>query len=534
VETSRGSSVAPAAAAATTVPLARPDGRVRTLVQVAEAAPILVLVAERDCPTSRAAVRAVAGAGGSVVVVSQGLAAAAVDLIEVAEAHDVEVLVETAPYPVSSGLEVATVPTFVLLDGDGSVRDRQEGWDRDRVTALLAAVGGDVPGDDDLGPHRPGCQSRSTFDATTRARLEADDAALAGDEGRIEDLWELGWHDGLPVVPPTRSRVRAMLDGRDPDAVFGTLGPSGGVVTAQRLAVCAVLAGCEPRGYPIVAAAARAVLDPAFNAHGMTNTTHSASPYLLVSGPAAASAGLHGGSNVLGPGSRANATIGRAIRLLLQLTGGGTPGTLDQSALGGPHKFGACFPEREDASPWGPLRSTLGFAEEVSTVTVIGGEAPTSVSDHTSEDATGVARTLAMAMSTLWSPTWYPLGTTAVLLVCSEHARTFGDAGWSKDDLRRFIVDHAVRTVGELQATGSGERTPFATHGANPDDRLAKFASIDEVLPIVAGGDAGRFSATIGPWVGFGLGSRPVTEVIDDAAGPTCTAATTTTRRIGT
>jgi hypothetical protein len=521
------------AVAAAGTALARLDGRVRTLAEVADGQALLVVVVERDCPTSRDAVGALADSTGHLVILSQGLTAAAADLLDATEAYDLAILVEPAPHPVSAALEVRTVPTFVLLDADGTVVDRQEGWDHARVTDLLAAVGGRAPSAATQPAFRPGCQSRSTFDAATCARLELDDAALAGEAGRVEDLWELGWHDGLPVVPPTRGRVGAMLDGRDPNAVFGTLRPSGGEVTAQRLAVCAVLAGCEPRHYPIVAAAARAALDPAFNAHGMTNTTHSSSPWLVVSGPAAATAGMHGGSNVLGPGWRANATIGRAIRLLLQLTGGGSPAGLDQSTMGGPHKVSACLPEREDASPWEPLRVTLGFSAEVSTVTLVGGEAPASVSDHYSSDAASLASTLSLAMGNAWAPTWYPIGATTLLLVCPEHARTFADEGWSKGDLRRFVLERAARSVADLRATGSGEATPFAVHATDPAQVLAKFTSIDQIVPVVAGGDGGRFSAVVGPWVGFGLGSSPVTEVIDDAAGPSCSITTETTRRIG-
>lgn len=521
------------AAAALTVPLADLHGRVSTLADHADGRPLLVVVAERDCPTSRGAVRALDGTGVHAVVVAQGLAAAAADLAEVCQVRQLPLLVEPAPHPVSMTLQAGTLPTLVLLDAEGRVVDRAEGWELERVRGLVAAAGGDAPAEDVLPAFQPGCQSRSTMDAETVGRLEAVDAALAGGD-RIEDLWELGWHDGLPVVPPTRSRVAAMLDGRDPDAVFGTLGPSGATVTAQRLAVCAVLAGCEPRAYPLVAAAARAVLDEAFNAHGLTNTTHSGSAWLVVSGPAADAAGLHGGSNLLGPGSRGNLTVGRAIRLLLQLTGGGTPGGLDQSTLGGPHKIAACLPEREDASPWEPLRVTLGFPSEVSTVTVLAGEAATSVSDHTSRDVDGVVATLALAMGNVWSPTWYPVGTTTGLLVCPEHAATLGDAGWSKQALREAIVERAVARVGDLLATGSGEATPFVAAATDPDQLLAKFTGPGEVLPVVAGGDAGRFSAVVGPWVGFGLGSTPVTEVVDDEAGPTCTASVPTTRRIGT
>lgn len=525
----------PIVTAPLTVALADLDGRLRTLGELADDRPLLVVVAERDCPTSRGAVTALAGTGARLVVVSQGLAAAAADLVEVCQTGDVPVLVEPAPHPVSDALAARTLPTMVLVAPDGTVRDHAEGWELERATALAAAAGGTTPPlTDVLPPFQPGCQSRSTMDAPMLVQLEADDATLGGGGDRVEDLWELGWHDGLPVVPPTRARVAAMLDGRDPDAVFGTLGPSGGTVTAQRLATCAVLAGCEPCAYPLVAAAARAVLDDAFNAHGLTNTTHSSSAWLVVSGPAAEAAGLHGGSNVLGPGSRGNLTVGRAIRLLLQLTGGGTPGGLDRSTLGGPHKISACLPEREDVSPWEPLRVTLGFPSEVSTVTVLAGESATSVSDHGSPDAAGLAATLALAMSNVWSPTWYPVGTTTGLLVCPEHAATLAADGWSKDDLRRAIVERTTTTIGALLATGAGERTPFVPTDGDPEQAIAKFLSTGEVLPLVAGGDAGRFSAVIGPWVGFGLGSTPVTEVIDDAAGPTCTVATPTTRRIGT
>ncbi len=523
----------PIVAAPLTDGLADLDGRISTLGEHAAGRPLLVIVAERDCPTSRGAVTALAATGAYQVIVSQGLAAAAADLVEVCQPGDVPVLVEPAPHPVSTRLAARPLPTPVLIGADGTVADRAEGWELERATELAAAAGGTAPPRDDvLPPFQPGCQSRSTLDGATIRQLEVDDRALAGGD-RLEDLWELGWHDGLPVVPPTRTRVAAMLDGRDPDAVFGTLRPAGATVTAQRLATCAVLAGCEPRAYPLVAAAARAVLDDAFNAHGLTNTTHSSSPWLLVSGPAAAAAGLHGGSNLLGPGSRGNLTVGRAIRLLLQLTGGGTPGGLDRSTLGGPHKLGACVPERDD-SPWEPLRVTLGFASDVSTVTVMAGESATSVSDHGSSDAAGVAATLALAMGNAWSPTWYPIGTTTGLLVCPEHAATLAADGWTKDDLRHAIVERAVTTLGELLATGSGERTPFAPAGGDPDQVLAKFLSTGEVLPVVTGGDAGRFSAVISPWVGFGLGSTPVTEVVDDDAGPTCTATTATTRRIGT
>jgi hypothetical protein len=473
------------------LPLAHIDGSVRSLVDDAAAGPILVVVVERDCPTSQGALRALRDAGGAVVVLSQGRPEAARALIEETDTAHLEVLIEVAPYAVSSALDARTVPTFVLVDA-GQVLARQEGWDRAVVAGLVERVGGELTGSGGLPELKPGCQSRHTLDAPTQATLQAADAELGDTGGRIEDLWELGWHDGLPVVPPTRVRVRAMLDGRDPATSLGPIGPVQGEVTFERLAVCAVLAGCDPSYWPVVEAAVRAVMDPAFNAHGVINTTHFASPWIIVNGPVREAIGMNAGSNVLGPGNRANATIGRAVRLLMQLTGGGTPGGLDQSTLGGQHKYTACLPEREEVSPWEPWHVTLGHDPNLSTVTVMTGESPAGVNDHGSSSAQDLATTLALAMGNaqvpIGSPAFHPVNAETLLILSPEHATTLGDAGWSKQDLREFIV-----------ANGQGKHT-----------------NATEVMVVVAGGDAGRFSAVVAPWVGHGKGSKPVTRVVAD------------------
>jgi hypothetical protein len=483
-------SVADDASTALELPLAWADGRVRSLADVAREA-TLVVVAERDCPTSRGAVRALATAGGRVVILSQGRPEAAAALAAEAGPSPLQVAVEVAPHPVSAALGAGTVPTFLLVD-DGTVATRQEGWDVARVRELVSRAGGELTSDGGLPEHKPGCQSRHTFDAATQRRLEDEDRELAGDEGRVEDLWELGWHDGLPVVPPTPARVAAMLGDRDPGVSLGTIGPAQGEVTFERLAVCAVLAGCDPSYWPVVEAAARAVTDPAFNAHGVINTTHFASPWLIVNGPVRHRLGMNSGSNVLGPGNRANATIGRAVRLLLQLTGGGSPGGLDQSTLGGQHKFTACLPEREEISPWEPWHVTLGYDASQSTVTAIVGEGPAGVSDHTSETAHDLATTLALGMGNAQVPAgsaaFYPVNSETMLILCPEHASTLGAAGWTKQDLREFIV-----------AGGGG-----------------KHLSADEIVIVVAGGDGGRFSAVVAPWAGWGLGSAPVTRLVEE------------------
>lgn len=472
-------------------PLAYLDGSVGPLVADTTEDAKLVVVVERDCPTSQGALRALRTSGASLVVLHQGRPEAARELVSMTDAAELHVAIEVAPYPVSMGLDAGTVPTFILVES-GRVSERHEGWDRSVVAALVVRAGGVLASEGGLPELKPGCQSRHTLDAATQGRLEAEDVELARGGGRIEDMWEAGWHDGLPVVPPTALRVRQMLDGRDPATPLGLFGPAQAHVTFERLAVCAVLAGCEPVYWPVVEAATRAVMDPVFNARGVINTTHFASPWLIINGPVRRELGMNAASNVLGPGNRVNATIGRAVRLLMQLTGGGTPGGLDQSTLGGQHKFTACFPEREEASPWEPWHVTLGHDASASTVTAIVGEAAAGVNDHTSEKPEDLAMTLALAMGNAQTPAgsaaFRALDSETLLIVCPEHAAMLGDAGWSKRDLRDFIVRHS-----------SG-----------------KYAKIEEVVVVVAGGDAGRWSAVIAPWVGQGKGSRPVTRVIGE------------------
>ena len=496
-------------------------GRVHRPVDPHARGPVLLVFAERDCPTSTATLAALRDAGGDLVVVSEGAPEAARELAGIA--GDRTVLVETAPYPVSAAYGLQTVPTLVLVSPDGEELRRAEGWDADAVASMLRVVGGD-PGAiaTDLPSLKPGCQARNTYDETTGMRLEAEDRATLGADGPsssgggVGEMWERGWHDGLPVVPPTRERVREMLGGRDGDWELGKVPPGMGVLTMERLAACAVLAGCAPEHFPVVLAVAEAALDPAFNLHGMQNTTHPASPAIVVNGPVARRIGMNAASNALGFGNRANATIGRALRLVMALTGGGTPGGLDQATLGGPHKFGLCFPEREEASPWAPLHVDKGFDGEESVVSLYCAEGPAMISDHYSQTPEQLAATLALGLAGVWAGAWYPLAAETLLVLCVEHAKTFGDAGWSKQQVKERLFELSKRTVGELKATGSGELTPLITYATDDAVAVPKFLSPDEIVIVVAGSDAGRFSAVLGPWAGFGLGSTPVSRRIEE------------------
>ena len=221
-----------------------------------------------------------------------------------------DVLSEAAPYAVSEQLAVETVPTALVLDAQGSETQRIVGFDRVALGALFGVtLSPDAPA------HKPGCAARWTYDAVP----ETDEH---------EDLFERGWTDGLPVVAPTPERVAAMLDGRDPAATLGPVPPGMGEATLERVAVCAVLAGCRPDYFPVVLAACEAALTDEFNLNALAVTTSPPGQTIVVNGPIREAIGLNSGMGALGPGWRANMTIGRALRLLVTLTGRGRPGTI--------------------------------------------------------------------------------------------------------------------------------------------------------------------------------------------------------------
>jgi len=312
-------------------------------------------------------------------------------------------------------------------------------------------------------------------------------------------MFELGWTDGLPVIPPTRDRVEAMLRGRDPDEFVGEMPPAMARVTLERVAACAVLAGCRPEYFPVVVAAVQAALEPAFNVGGQAVTTQPVGQVVVVNGPVCETLGLNGGVGALGPGWRPNMTIGRALRLVISLTGGGFPGRLDRSALGQPGKVGLCFAEDEEVSPWEPLHVSRGFPADRSVVTVFGADAPLSISDHRSMGPEELARVLGEAAAATWSPTWWPLGGTSLFVICPEHARSFAEWGWSKYRVREAIFDAARRPAASLRW---GETTPLVL-AASDDQLIGKWSTPEDIVLVVAGGEAGRFSAVFGPCLGM-------------------------------
>jgi hypothetical protein len=466
----------------------------------------LLLFVSEECPTSALALRRL----GPLCLAWQaaGLTPAAVfeDPLEVAVRVARRlgwgglVASQDPPYDTSRAYGLVSVPTAVLIDGAGRIAGTVTGWDQPALAGLLGRAGellqAALPGPDPAEPLlKPGCSSKAAIDPDLAAAMAAPSG---GDE--LEEMFERGWTDGLPVVPPTPERVEAMLGGADGGESLGLVPPAMGEATLARVAACAVLAGCRPAYFPVVAAAARAVLDPAFNLHGQAVTTQPAGQLIVVNGPVREAIGLNSGMGALGPGYRANLTIGRAVRLLVTLTGGGMPGRLDRATLGHMGKVGFCVAENEEASPWEPLHVERGFSPGQSVVTVIGSDAPLSVSDHRSRTPEDLAYVLGWAAASQWSTNWWPLAEPTVFVICPEHAEMFRAAGWTKRRLRTFMSEQVRKPAAQLLR---GETTPFV-HAAGPDALVPKWASPEGIVLIVAGGEAGRYSAVLGPCTGMG------------------------------
>ena len=335
----------------------------------------------------------------------------------------------------------------------------------------------------------------------------------------FEAWFDRGVTDGLPVVPPSRTRVDAMLAAttRPRDELVAQVPPNFGRATVEKLAVNAVMAGCRPEYFPVVLAVVEAACDPVFNLHGQSGTTNAASPLIIINGPVRQALEVNCAAGVFGPGYRANATIGRALRLVMINLGGTRAGQISMSTMGHPGRYTYCIGEYEEASPWEPLSVERGFASTESTVTLFSGEGPFTINDHLSRSASQLAASLGWSAAGIWNHKSFPLYGHTLFVIGPEHARTLGEERWSKQDFRRFLYDTIRRPARDLAPGPDGAETgrlKDLLDGRTGEERIPKFPSLEEIVIVVAGGTAGRFSAVVPGWMGGELGSRPVTRAI--------------------
>ncbi len=324
----------------------------------------------------------------------------------------------------------------------------------------------------------------------------------------VEGYTERGWTDGLPIVPPTPELVGACLDAAEARAsdILGTEPTKGRVITAEKVAVNAVMAGCKPEYFPVLVAAVEAMCEPQFNLHAISASTQGAAVLAVVNGPIAERLGINSGISAFGPGHRANAAIGRAIRLVIINATGSRSGEIDKATLGHPGKYTWCVSEAESVSPWEPLHADRGFGEDQSAVSLFAALSPIQVDNHAFQKPEEILVSFRDAMFAGGSG-WGQA--EIVVVLCPEHVGNLERAGWSKRQVREFLHESARRPISEWRAAG---RYITDDKGA-PDDVLHSAESSDGITIVVAGGGAGAFSCVIPLWSG-GAGSRSVTRAI--------------------
>jgi hypothetical protein len=325
----------------------------------------------------------------------------------------------------------------------------------------------------------------------------------------IELCFEKGWTDGLPVIPPTEARVRAMLEAAriEPDKEVAFVEHRAVSITAEKVAINAVMAGCKPEYMPVVLAGVEAIGDPAWGYHGPGTSTGGAGVLMIVNGPIARALDVNCGDNLFGPGWRANLTIGRAVRLVMRNVCGSRPGTLDRGTVGHPGRLSYVIAENEAESPWTPLHVERGLHANQSAVTIVAATGPQQFYNQLSNTAEGVLTTLADSMRISGGVMGQP---TYVVVLAGEHMRTIAQDGWGKPEIRRFLFEHTKTSHAHLKKIHvmSGELKPG-------DESLMRplVETPDDIVVVAAGGRAGAFSCYIPGW-GSKRSSQAVTKVI--------------------
>lgn len=310
-----------------------------------------------------------------------------------------------------------------------------------------------------------------------------------------------GWGDGLPLIAPTAERVDAMLAGcgdAAADEVIAVLPPRSGQATRRMIAVNAVLAGCEPQHLPVLVSAVRALAAPQLNLRGVNATTHPVAPLLIVHGEAARTGGYNGGIGAFGPGNRANATTGRALRLILLHIAGATPGPGDVATQGGPAKYSYCVAENLDASPWGSYAASAGVAAP-SAVTVHCGAAPHNAHDMESDDPARILDKLASAMTSLGSNNACIGQGEFFVALCPEHAAACAEHGWSRSHVSSYLFEQARLPAGDIRAAFQLLAwAPWQTRIA--DDALMPMTERPDNIKVFVVGGPGKHSSVIPSW----------------------------------
>lgn len=403
----------------------------------------------------------------------------------------------------SFNLDIEIVPTLIRYEA-GKETSRSVGWVREEWRNLL----GITSFGENLPELRPGCGSLTVMPGAQgflesrfgHLPLHSRKIKIGDFDDPIEQAFERGWSDGLPVIPPTGERIMRMLTGtsRDLKDVVGCIPPNLTECTVEKVAINAVMAGCLPEYMPVLLAALEAALEPVFTLHGLLCTTCFSGPIIIVNGPITKKIGMNWGINALGQGNRANSTIGRAMQLIVRNVGGGVPGEIDRATLGNPGKIGFCFAEDETDSTWQPLSEAQGFLPGSNTVTLFPGDGVHGFGDQRSRTPQELTNSLAMALQGCLHPKMTE-AVYAMLILSPEHYSIYRDSGWDRSRITEALMKATLKPGKDLirGAHGVGE-------GIDPsrvDEMVPKFFE-DGLLIVCAGGPAGLFSGILTSWTG--------------------------------
>lgn len=504
--------------------------------------PTLICFVKEDCPTCNLvmpvldAFHRAWGDKADILVLGQTKDGNAT----LAEKHGLAVpILDESACKTSFAYDIETVPTVIWADGEGAPGTKLIGFVREEWQDLEKEIEKqlDVHSSgalwDDLPEWRPGCGSKSVDPVVgDRLRAEADNSPLrarkieigeADDE--FEFMFDQGFSDGLPLVPPTPERVLRMLDGtqRGAQEVIALMPPNMGEVTVEKVAVNAVMAGCKPEYMPVIIAAVEAVCTDEFNIHGVNATTMGAAPVMVINGPIRHTLDMNMKLGALGNGNRANATIGRALRLVIRNVGGSRPGGTDRSTLGNPMKFTMCFAEWEERSPWEPLHVERGFDKDDNVVTIFAmSSGPTLIVDQESRKPDQMGGTLGLGLEGVWHPKYHGYPIDTLLVVCPEHVDTLMVEGdYPKKRLRDRIQEVTKRPLRDMvgnDVSGAGLKPEMAAKmsAEQLDSLVPKYLNETYIHIVVAGSDAGKFSGAFHGWATGEMGSISVSRKIGD------------------
>ena len=347
------------------------------------------------------------------------------------------------------------------------------------------------------------CEAAPASAAVAAAPPMAPRAMLVEAPAELHDLNKFyiqrRWGDGLIIAPPTREAVERMLrhTNRKPDDVVATIAPGMGAATVEYIAIQGVMAGCYPEYLPVLIAAAEAVGTSKFHLQAIQATTNPSAVWLLVNGPIAKWLEVNSGAGCLGLGTWANATLGRALRLMLLNIGGALPGDIDKATQGQPSKYTFCCAENEEANPWEPLHVERGFARDANTVTTIGALGTWSMN----MTAKGAEEVLAMIADTMQYPASsdYMYGGAPFIILSPQHAALFHRAGWRKTEVKRRLWEQAKIRAGrskgsEFERMANGRRSEL---GEVTPDTMVPIAVAPEDISIIVAGGAGSHSVFV-------------------------------------